>query len=224
MLITTNYTVTDKILQDAIDDLPKIDSRLALNEPTGSFFNDPWVIKPEFVGTVWETILDSLAEDKGEARLIKLAQGVCYPSHADIDDRWHLSIDGDHSYLIDLETNTMHQSSEAGRWYLMDAGVRHSAANFGSKDRIQLVVRKLLVNATLQNPVNVVIKMTDVAERRFIFDDLISPWANRAYKRSIISYFKATQEEVHLTIEESCLPELQAIVNSNSNLILNEYQ
>lgn len=219
MLVLTDYNISSKVLQQAQKEIPNIDSRLALNQPTGNFFTDPWKTKPEFKGTVWEKILDSLAEDKGEARLIKLAQGVCYPSHADIDDRWHMTIQGNHSYLIDLETHTMHQSDKLGAWYLMDAGRRHSAANFGSGDRIQLVVRKLLPAPNIIHPVQVSIKLkTVIGERRFVFDDIISPWLNRAYKDGIVDNFKGEDLEATFTIEATAVKELKKLICSHFTL------
>ena len=216
MIISTNYTVSQEVLQEAINALPNIDSRVSLNQPTGSFFNDPWVIKPEFKGTVWETILNSLQEDKGEARLIKLEQGTCYVSHADIDDRWHLSIKGNNSYLIDLENLVMHRTDELGRWYDMDAGRRHTAANFGSEDRIQLVVRHLLPKPNIKVPKKVSIKLKEVIiERRFVFDDIISPWLNRAYKKGIVDQFKGEDLEATFIVEESHIPELKSLIESH---------
>jgi hypothetical protein len=218
----TDYSVSKEIMQQAIDSIPTIDSRVALNQPTGKFFNDPWEIKPEFCGTVWETILDSLAENKGEARLIKLKQGEAYASHADIDDRWHLSIVGNHSYLIDLELEKMYQTDDHGRWYLMDAGKRHSAVNFGSCDRIQLVVRKLLPMPNIKNPVNVSITLKTVVEdRRFIFDDVISPWLNYAYKKQIVDNFVGKDLIATFTVEAEYVPELQKLVEEHFNITIN---
>ena len=216
MLVLTHYTISSKLLQQAQTELPNIDSRVSLNRPTGNFFTEPWEIKPEFKGTVWEKILNSLKEDKGEARLIKLEQGVCYPSHADIDDRWHMTIQGNHSYLIDLETNTMHQTDRLGAWYLMDAGRRHTAANFGSGDRIQLVVRKLLPPPNIIHPMQVSIKLkTVISERRFVFDDIISPWLNRAYKAGIVDNFKGEDLEATFTIEADSISELKKLIRSH---------
>lgn len=213
MLELTNYTVPQTLLQEAIDSIPDIDSRLALNKPSGRFFNDPWVIKPEFKGTVWEKILDVLNEPKGEARLIRLPQGTCYVSHADIDDRWHLTLTGNNAYLIDLENHKMHQTSELGRWYLMDAGRRHTAANFGSCDRVQLVVRKLLRLPDIKNPKKISITLKNVVvERRFIFDDIISPWLNYAYKKGIVADFKGEDLIATMTIESEYVPELEKLI------------
>ena len=203
MLTPTHYTISAEELQEAVNSIPAIDSRVSLNQPTGKFFIDPWVIKPEYEGTIWELILDSLKESKGEARLIKLEQGTCYPSHADLDDRWHMSLTGNNSFIIDLETQTMHQTSDLGRWYLMNAGIRHTAANFGSGDRIQLVVRKLIPDAVIANPKHVQITLKNVVgERRFIFDDIISPWLNQAFKLGIVKDFKGEDLKATMTIDE----------------------
>lgn len=213
MLEPTNYTISQDLLQEAITSIPNLDSRLALNQPTGRFFNDPWKIKPEFKGTVWEKILDSLQESKGEARLIKLVQGECYPSHADIDDRWHLSLTGNHSYLIDLETEKMHKVDEKGRWYTMNAGRRHTAANFGSEDRVQIVVRHLLPLPNIVDPVNVSITLKNlIVDRRFVFDDIISPWLNYAYKKSIIDKFHGEDLEATFILEKSYVSELKDLI------------
>ena len=213
MLSSTHYTISNELLQEAIIQLPSIVDRLAINQPTGHFFNDPWEIKPDFKDTVWDTLLKSLDEPKGEARLIKLAQGESYPSHADIDDRWHLSLVGNHSYLINLETDIMYPIKQDGVWYSMDAGIRHTAANFGSIPRIQLVVRKLLPVAHIVDPKNISIKYTlGYGERRFIFDDIVSPWLNRAYKKGIIDNFVGIYEEATLTIEAAYIPELTELI------------
>lgn len=221
MLETTNYTVPQELLQEAIESIPDIDSRLALNQPSGRFFNDPWEIKPEFKGTVWERILSILDEPKGEARLIRLPQGTCYVSHADIDDRWHLTLTGNNAYLIDLENQKMYQTSEFGRWYSMDAGIKHTAANFGSCDRVQLVVRKLLPAPNIKIPKNVIITLKNVVvERRFIFDDVISPWLNYAYKKGIVADFKGEDLVATMTVEEEYIDELQELIRDYFNLTI----
>jgi hypothetical protein len=214
MLHRTYYTVPEELMQEARHALPNIDSRIAINQPTGKFFSDPWEIKSEFKDTVWEKILNKISEDKGEARLIKLSPGECYPSHADIDDRWHLSLTGNNSFLIDLENNIMHQTNVEGQWFLMNAGVRHTAANFGSEDRVQLVVRKLLPTPQIKNPKTVSIKLKQViSERRFVFDDIISPWLNKAYKLGVVDNFKGEDLEARFTVEESYIAELQQVID-----------
>lgn len=216
MLELTNYTVPQDLLQEAIDSIPDVDSRLSLNQPTGRFFNDPWEIKAEFKGTVWEKILNILNEPKGEARLIKLIQGESYPSHADIDDRWHLALTGNNSFLIDLEKLEMHKTDKNGKWYSMNAGTRHTAANFGSEDRIQLVVRKLLPVPNIQNPVDIAITLKTVVEdRRFIFDDVISPWLNYAYKKGIVDNFKGEDLIATMTVEKDHIDNLKELIKEH---------
>ena len=65
-------------------------------------------------------------------------------------------------------------TAEAGIWYDMNAGRRHTAAHFGSEDRVQLVVRQLLPAPLIVNPKEVSITLKQVVvDRRFIFDDII---------------------------------------------------
>lgn len=222
MLVPTYYTISNELLQEANNSLPEVGARLALNEPSGGFFTDHWVIKPEFKGTVWEKILDSLSEPKGEARLIKMGPGECYPSHADIDDRWHLTITGNHSFLIDLDSTTMYPTDPTGRWYLMDAGKRHSAANFGSENRIQLVVRKLLPLGMIDNPVDITIRLKVVNyDYRFVFDDIVSPWLNSAFKRGIVNHFEMATHSVKITISKEYIDDLKETIKEY--FIIDEY-
>lgn len=214
MLQQTPYIVSEEILQQARLCMPDIDCKFVLNEPTGKFFYDPWNIKADFRDTVWARILDIIPEHKGEARLIKLCPGECYPSHADLDDRWHLSITGNHSYVIDLERHVMYKTDTRGNFFEMNAGIRHTAANFGSEDRIQLVIRKLLSIPIIKHPKIISIRLKQiVSERRFIFDDVISPWLNRAHKLGIIDNFKGVEFEARFTLEESYIEELRQEIN-----------
>jgi len=191
--IQTALTVNQ--LKMAQEFLPKFDFKLALNKPTGNFFYDPWQIKPEFENTVWEEILNTLPGPIGEARLIKLAPGTNYWVHADIDDRWHVSLVNEQAFLIDLESHKMFET-DLGVWYTMNAGRLHSAANFGETDRIQLVVRQLLLPGTFDNPVSIIIPMPDTHNARFVFDKIYSPWLNRANKNGHIKDFAYNDTEV----------------------------
>jgi hypothetical protein len=211
MLSKTDYSISTIILQEALDSLPNIDSRLSLNQPTGNFFTDPWEVRSEFADTVWKVVLGMIPNPIGEARLIKLKPKECYSSHADIDDRWHLNLTGNNSYLIDLETNTMHQSS-IKQWYSMNAGIRHVAANFGSEDRIQLVVRRLLPVNQLVDPVTVAIKPSK-SDSRFHFDDVVSPWLNKAFKVGIVANFGWQDTQAEFDVERNNVEELRNLIN-----------
>lgn len=213
MLCPTNYTVESYLLEEAIKQSDKDEFKLILNQPTGNFFYDPWVIKPEFVGTVWEDILNSLPLDKGEARLITLKPGTSYYSHADADDRWHLNLKSEYGFLCDLDNEQMYLLTPDGIWYDMDAGRIHSAVNFGHSDRVQLVVRQLLKSNTLKNPINIKIRLKETSpDYRYQFDRTISPWLNRANKKGSISNFKFLDTEVSFDVEVDELNSLKRIV------------
>jgi hypothetical protein len=220
MLISTPYTAPlKKISQIAksFDEAKKYD----LTEPTGDFFYDAWKIKAEYLNTPWEELLNSLPISIGQARVIVLEGGTGYYQHADIDDRYHLNLKGDSSFLIDLENDKMHRLYTDGIWYEMDAGRLHSAASFGKENRVQLVVRKLLERSFLPNPVPV--EITAIGDKfRYDFDNTISPWLNKANKRKIINNFKSIDNKVMFNIEKRYLLELKSIVPDG--FIIKEYK
>ena len=73
-----------------------------MNKPTGDFFYDPWEVLPEYKGTAIEDLLKQLP-DHGEARVIVMAPGKSYSVHADVDDRYHVTLDAEQSFLHDIE-------------------------------------------------------------------------------------------------------------------------
>ena len=199
MLALTNYTIDPKLFQEALYSLPKDGMKTTINEPTGNFFYDPWVLKAEYKGTVWETLYNSLPVVKGEARIIILDPNSCYQKHADIDNRYHLNISGEECYLIDLVREQMHLLEQDGIWYNMDAGILHTATNFGRRHRVQLVVRHLLKKNKLVNPIEVSLSTTiaNTNDARFIFDSHVSPMLNEANQLGFINNF--TQGDVSIT-------------------------
>lgn len=213
MLKKLKYIVSPTLINDALLSIPEVDFKISLNEPTGDFFYDKWEIKLPFRNTVWESLLSSLPDNVGEARLIILKPGTCYQSHADIDDRYHLTIQSHYAYLINIDTQQMHQLLQDNTWHEFNASCRHSAANFGVLDRVQLVVRKLLHNPTLTNGITVKLTSTlDFDDERFMFDDIISSWLNLAVKKMVISNFKATNRAVTFDIEKSAINKLYRIL------------
>lgn len=214
MLTPTNYTVDSKLFQEACNQLPKQGMKTTINQPTGDFFYDPWIIKDEYKGTVWETLYNSLPAVKGEARIIILDPGQCYQTHADIDDRYHLNILGDNSYLIDLVRDIMHPLAQDGIWYDMDASFLHTATNFGRRARVQLVVRKLLKKNKLKNPVEVSLatSMDNPNHARFLFDNTMSPWFNDANKTGFINSFSQGAVIIKFNIEQDKLESLKHIL------------
>ena len=209
MLYKTNFTVSLTDIEDSHSDILK-EGKTTVNEPTGNFFYDPWTIKKEYQGTVWERILSTLTFPIGEARIIVLKSGTCYLRHADIDDRYHLNISGDNSYLVDLEKTIMHELKRDGNWYKMHAGILHTAINVGEHDRIQLVVRDLLNRNTVLNPVSV--KITGSGHNlRFVFDGVYSTWLNIANKKGIIGNFKHDGASATFDVNGEHLEELKAL-------------
>jgi len=221
MLTPTQYTIDPSLFQEACSQLPKAGMRTAINQPTGDFFYDPWVLKDEYKNTVWETLYNSLPLVKGEARIIILDPNQCYQRHADIDDRYHLNILGENCYLIDLVRDIMHPLSQDGIWYDMDAGFLHTAANFGRHARAQLVVRKLLKKSQLKNPVDVAVTttMTNADHARHIFDNTVSPWLNEANKAGYITNFNYSSIVVKFSIEQDMLDSLKHILPNEFKLI-----
>lgn len=211
MLSKTIHTIDIKIIDLAVENIPSDDFRLTINQPTGRFFYDSWELKEEFKNTVWEKIYNSLPLSVGEARIIKLESGKNYTSHADIDDRYHLNLTGVSSFLIDLDSDTLYKTVNDGIWYEMNAGIRHSAVNFGNRHRFQLVIRKLLLNNNLKNFKHIKMHsvITDLDEARYCFDDQISPWLNDANKRGIINNFVYQNNKVSFNIEEDHIGDLK---------------
>jgi hypothetical protein len=215
MLKKINYTVDLKLIHEATNNLPKINFRYAINEPTGDFFYDPWKIKNDYIGSVWDKLLNSLPFEIGEARIICLEPKQCYQSHADIDDRYHLNLAGDCAYLINLNKKEMFQLTTDLSWYELDAGELHSAVNFGRINRIQLVVRKLLNRSIFNDSVQ--IKITNgnnysEDHARFLFDERLSPFLNRANKSNIINSFSFSNGIISFNLDRKALGELKKCI------------
>ena len=217
MITSTEYRCPMESIKQSSLLLNDLETPVILNEPTGDFFTDPWQLKNEFQGTVWEEILATLNTSFGQARIIKLDPATCYYSHADIDDRYHLNLRGERCYLIDLDDRQMHEIKDDGIWYSMNASKIHSAVNFGRYTRYQIVVRKLLPKNILQDSVRVKIFSPTLGEddARFLFDNNISPWLNISYKKNLIADFKPKGPIVELFIEKTQLDSLKSIIPQN---------
>lgn len=213
MIEKTPFVVSLDLINQASKSIPQIDSKLTINKPLGRFFYDPWEIKEEFKNTVWEKIINTLPAPLGEARIIELKHGTCYMSHCDIDDRYHQNIEGQYSFLIDVDSQQMYPTVADGIWYTIDTGVRHVAANFGSFSRFQLVIRKLLNNPKLTDPVNVEIRPICV-NPRFEFDDIVSPWLHKMNKLFLLDDFNILSDGVSFKVDRNSLKDLSIFPTS----------
>jgi hypothetical protein len=203
MINELNIDIPAELIDLALKELPSFDFRLTINHPTGNFFYDPWEVKEEFKNTVWGKLIVTLPYSVGEARIVSLASKQCYASHADIDNRWHLALTNDNSFLIDLENLKMHPC-EIGKWYSMEASLMHTAANFGASDRVHLLVRQLLKNAELKNPVEYFIEFNKDFQvpHRYIFDKVYSPILNNLNTRNLLAEFNRTETSVTFKTED----------------------
>lgn len=224
MITALPYFVSNNLLEQANLELPEVESRLVLNLPTGDFFYDPWIIKPEYEGTIWEKLLNSLPVVSGEARIIILNQRECYSNHCDIDDRYHLTISSKCAYLISLDTETMFESTADGIWYEMDAGHRHTAINFGNRLRIQLVIRKLLHRSTRTDlkPISITTTIKDLEDARYEFDNSISSFLNRANKENAIDNFVYRKDSVSLDLAPEYIDTLEKIAGNDFGVIAHD--
>lgn len=221
MLSPTQYSIDTELLKQAVYQLPHTEFKFTMNQPTGDFFYDPWKINPALKGTVWHNILNSLPVGQGEARIIVLKPGTSYYCHADADDRWHINLQSQYGYLCDIDNCIMYQLHTDGIWYNMNAGCRHTAANFGNIDRIQVVVRQLLKKNNLKNPlfIKIVLKVNTL-DFRYHFDNTVSPWINRANKQSTINNFKFINNEISFDIEQTELDSLKQVMPSIFEIVI----
>jgi len=208
MLTKTNIKTSSKEIYDLVKHLPE--GKNILNEPTGKFFYDPWQLKSEWQDTALDDLLKQIP-DHGEVRVIVLKPGESYFAHADIDDRYHLTLDAEQSYLIDIENEKMYPTIPDDTVYLMNTGVLHTASNYGYKNRYQLVIRKRLDSTNeLHESVLVMMSVKDpVYNLRYLFDSSFSRLLNRLAKEECISNFDRINETtIKFSLEKENITEL----------------
>lgn len=201
-MITQLENKVDLDIIRSIDVKSLQERRQTLNQPTGRFFHDPWVIKSEYKGTIWDEILSKAPNDIGEARIMRLVPGETYFAHADLDDRYHLSIYGNLDYLIDLENKEIIEVPEDGHFYYMDAGRIHSAVNWGSESRYHLVIRKLLLDFKIEESRRITLTpINPPIDFRFKFDNHISNHLNRMIKNKMITDVYLIDQSISFIID-----------------------
>jgi hypothetical protein len=113
----------------------------------------------------------------------------------------------------------MHPLAQDCIWYDMDAGRIHTAVNFGTTSRVQLVVRKLLLKNVLLDPKHVTVTPIEYKEEfRYIFDNTISPWLNVSNKNGKISNFIFKSPTIEFDIESSLISEFKNLLPSQFKL------
>jgi len=221
MLKSTGISLPYTLIETAGKNLDFFkDVKNVLNQPSGNFFYDSWEVKDTFKGTIWDEILSFFPSDIGEARIIRLGSGKCYLQHADIDDRYHLNIAGENSYLLDLHDQKIHQIFNDNFVWQMDAGRLHTAINCDTDDRYQLVVRKLIKYTNLKNPLQV--SITPICNKaRFVFDNEVSPVLNRLVKNQVLSNFSIINNGVIFDLEADFVKILQTLNTNNYAITFN---
>ena len=215
MIIKQPWYCPDGLLDQALLAYPITEEVTVLNDPSGDFFYDTWTIKNCYKDTLWEQVLNTLPVAIGQARIISLKPGESYMAHADIDNRWHLNLTSQESYLIDLENKVMHECRRDDRWAYMDAGRIHAATNYGSVPRLQLVVRELLVkNNNPKNLVAITIEPSyDQHDFRYKFDNIFSTFLNRKNQSYKLADFMHSKNTVSFKLEQECLEDFKQLIS-----------
>ena len=195
--------------QDRYDPMLKQD----INQPTKSFYYDAWELKPQYNSQQWRDLFAQLGP-VGQAKIVAIPPAVCYPAHTDVEDRYHITLQGHMSYLIDLQQDKMYSTTVDNVCYNMDTTKVHTAVNFGYQDRIQLVIRQLLHRTVLNDACQVHIRprvIDETHDQRLLFDTYILGWLNSANKRRIINNFDPMGKdvEVKFELERSCVAEFR---------------
>jgi hypothetical protein len=148
---------------------------------------------------------------------MKLEPGDVYRSHADIDDRVHLNLQSNEQcYLIDLDNRNMYPVTKDNELYIMNGSYLHTAVNFGSTPRIQLVMRIPLVKYNDPNFKSVTLEFVNPPHNlRYIVDQYISPWLNRYVKYKMLGYFdEVSPTTFHLKLLPEALDFITDVLNS----------
>lgn len=180
-----------------IDQVSKLEftKRLTLNQPTGSFFNDPWETLSKFKGTPLGNVLDSLSPI-GQARLLTLESAESYTAHTDPDDRLHLAIiTNEYSFLVDMLFGNLYHVPADGTVHLMDTSRAHVAANWGGRPRIHLNIRVLLPHYTPSKPgLKFKVNSGDFDWKQISYIEIMGK-INYYIKTGIVTGFKAVSEK-----------------------------
>jgi hypothetical protein len=214
-------------IQPLVDQINAIEPspRILLNEPTGSFFGDPWRVKDEFKNTPIGNVLEEL-HPIGEARLLRLESGETYTAHADPDDRYHLALTTNpFCYLVNFDDQQLYHLPVDGQLWHMDTGKLHVAANFGGTDRVHLNIR-LLLPAFDKNKKGLKITFAGggVDWKQDSYLDIL-PFLNKKIKTGEITGFeKLNSNEILVNVNNSELfsPIVDLLTLKNFNVLIEQ--
>lgn len=214
MIMKQIWVCPEGLIERALKECSVIGEGTVLNEPTGDFFYDTWKIKDLYKGTLWEQVLTTIPMTIGQARIIKLEPGESYMAHADIDNRWHLNLTGEQSYLINLKEKVMYECVRDNQWAYMDASQIHAATNYGSIPRLQLVVREPLFKS--REPKDLVSISIEAAyeqhDFRYKFDKIFSPFLNKANQQYKLADFAHTTVSTTFQLERELLEKFNKLI------------
>ena len=198
---------------------------LEIHTTTDDFFYGERKLLDRYKGTEFEKLWNSL-ERPGEAQIQVLDRGRCYLGHCDVDDRYHMTLFGNNSYLIDIEKNNLFPTEVDHTVWFLETSTKHTAANFGTVPRVQLVIRKLLNKNSLKNPVPVYLHLQSKDKHfknatRYNFDVMVQSFINTGInKNKTIDQFKgdlataSSDVAVYFEIEQDCLIDVEQLAKN----------
>jgi hypothetical protein len=206
---------------EQVNNLGNFGKRLDLNSSTGQFFNDPWKIKSDLIGTPLGNVLESLG-DIGQARLLRLESAESYTAHYDPDDRIHLAIiTNPYSFLVNITDNKLYHIPADGRLWHMNTGKLHVASNWGAHPRIHLNIRVLLPHFNGSQPgVRFKILTGNFDWKQEAYTEVMG-LINYGFKQGLVSSFKALSETellINCTDPNSFKPAIDKIISKGIKL------
>lgn len=214
-------------LSDIVDQVKNLGNfkRVELNYPSGNFFTDKWIIKPEFINTPIGNVLEHF-NDIGQARLLCLESGESYTAHTDPDDRIHLAITtNEYSFLVDINDSVLYHLPADGEVWYMDTSKTHVATNWGPTSRIHLNIRVLLPKFDpTKKGIHLKIENGDFSWKQDSYIELMGFINKQIKAKSITGFYSPSERELYLNCEQLEIfePVIRNIRNRNVDIVTKE--
>lgn len=190
----------DPIIQQ-FNSLPYFEKSLTLNETDGNLLSGEYRIKTEFLNTPLGNVLEILG-DIGEARLLKLKSAESYTAHCDPDDRYDLVITTNpNCYLINIEENTLYHLPVTGEIWKLNTSVKHTASNFGARERVYLNIRERLPEFKPPG-IHFYFIGGDFDWKQVLYEDLMGYINHKIKEKQITGIEKINDRELRLNCSE----------------------